>query len=308
MTVCACCGKPVGHTGGRGRPRAYCSRSCRAKAYRARHRGPAEHAAPPPEAVEMAAPPRGESGPALSVGRIVHAAIELADAEGLEAVHMRRLAGHLGAGTMSLYRYVGNKDELIQLMVEATLQEVPQPNPWPCGWRAGLAYTARRDWAMYRRHPWVLRHAMVGSRMRWNHGAAVDGERALSAFDGLALSAEEQLRILLMVVTFTQGLALVHANEIELTRRTGVTGKEWWDRELAREPYVDLGATYPRLSVVFAGAMPLPLDLDRYFEEGLDELLDGIGAVLVARGVAAAGSPGADGPGADARTPPVESV
>ncbi|HSA51045.1 MAG TPA: TetR/AcrR family transcriptional regulator [Yinghuangia sp.] len=239
----------------------------------------------------------------LSRERIVRAAIAIADAEGLENVHMRRLAGYLGAGTMSLYRYVGNKDELIDLMVEATFHEIPQPDPAPHGWRAGLEYTARRDWELYRRHPWVLRHAMVGSRMRWSHAAAADGERAMSSFDGLGLAPDEQFRILLMVMAYTQGFALIHVNDVELTRRTGATAEQWWGQESERLPRDAMSRDYPRVAAVFDAVEPLPLDLEARFTEGLRGILDGVDALLALRGGAGPGPSAASAPGAPAPSP-----
>ncbi|MEU8132434.1 TetR/AcrR family transcriptional regulator [Streptodolium elevatio] len=291
MAVCAWCGEAIADDGGRGRPRDYCSRSCRAKAYRARKatagRAPAPQTRRPPgggRPVPVDPPDNAEGGgPHLSTERIVAAAIALADDEGLENLHMRRLAAYLGAGTMSLYRHVGGRDELVDLMVESAMGEEPQPDPVPAGWRAGLEYTARRDWGLYRRHPWILQHAMVGSRMRWTRNAALDGERALAAFDGLAVPPEEQLRLLLIVVAFTQGIALIHVNDVELTRKTGVTAQQWWDRE-GSHVNPELLADLPRLSSAFRKPRPFQLELDRQFEAGLKGVLDGIGALLVRYG------------------------
>jgi AcrR family transcriptional regulator len=69
-------------------------------------------------------PTRGPK-PGLSVGRIVSAAVEVADAEGLGALSMRRVADRLGIGTMSLYTYVPGKAELIDVMLDTVLGETP---------------------------------------------------------------------------------------------------------------------------------------------------------------------------------------
>jgi len=219
----------------------------------------------------------------LCLDRIVRAAIAIADAEGLEALNMRRLADRLGSRTMSLYRHVSGRDNLVDRMVDTVLGEEPQPVPPPAGWRAALEYTARRDWALYRRHPWILRHVMFGSRMRWSHNAAADGERALSAFDGLGLSASEQARLLLTVVAFTQGLAQVHVNDVDLTRRTGVTDAQWWNDAREQIPPLDLAADYPRLAHAFGEQPPRTVTLQQRFDEGIEGILDGIGARLAER-------------------------
>lgn len=294
-TSCMWCGQAIVSDGGRGRPRDYCSRSCRAKAYRARKSsvGAASSDRARVRASHEPAGPRAErqtaddSAPHLSVDRIVRAAIALADAEGLDNLHMRSIAAYLGAGTMSLYRHVGGRDDLINLMVDTALGEEPHPDPVPAGWRAGLEYTARRDWGLYRRHPWILRHAMVGSRMRWTRNAAADGERALAAFDGLGLPAEEQLRLLMIVVAYTQGLALAHVNDVELTQKTGVTAEQWWQGESRRLDAQDLLADFPRLAHALGEPKPFQRELDRQFEAGLRGILDGIGALLERRADAA---------------------
>src|SRR6185369_13421325 len=75
--------------------------------------------------------------PGLSLDRIVAAGVKVAAAEGLGAVSMSRVASELGAATMSLYRYVPAKHELLDLMVDAAMGAPPEPDP-ALGWRAGL--------------------------------------------------------------------------------------------------------------------------------------------------------------------------
>ncbi len=102
-------------------------------------------------------PSRGPK-PGLTLDRIVEAAVQVADAEGLEAVSMRRVATELGTGAMSLYRYVPGKAELLDLM----LDRVQRPGADPHAalgdgtWRSALEALARETLALYRRHPWLL--------------------------------------------------------------------------------------------------------------------------------------------------------
>ena len=100
------------------------------------------------------APQRGPSR-GLSHERIVAAGIELADAEGLGAVTMQAVARSLGFTTMSLYRYVSSKDELLLLMQDAALR-LPERARLPEGWREGLRAWAELVRDAYRSHPWVL--------------------------------------------------------------------------------------------------------------------------------------------------------
>jgi AcrR family transcriptional regulator len=100
-----------------------------------------------------------------SRAEIVAAAIGIADREGLDAVSMRRVAAELGAGAASLYRYVDTREELLDLMSDATGAEYPLPIP-NGDWLAGLLAMADQMRAIMRRHPWlpglVLTRAVIG--------------------------------------------------------------------------------------------------------------------------------------------------
>src|SRR5271170_2440123 len=107
-----------------------------------------------------ASPGKGPK-PGLSLERIVGAAIRIAVRDGLGAVSMSRVAADLGASTMSLYRYVSAKDELVKLMVDAAFGTPPAIGPDE-GWRSALS---RWAWAMrsgFQRHPWVVRIPISG--------------------------------------------------------------------------------------------------------------------------------------------------
>ena len=97
----------------------------------------------------------------LSRERIVAAAIELVDADGLSALSMARLAERLGCGTMSLYRHVANKDELVTFMLSTAPDPPPTPAD-PSDWRGALTDWADGLWDVYHRHPWVLQTASAG--------------------------------------------------------------------------------------------------------------------------------------------------
>jgi AcrR family transcriptional regulator len=96
--------------------------------------------------------------PRFSREDIAEAAVRIADAEGFEALSMRRLAAELGAGTMTLYHYVRTKDELLTMVNDAVMGEVvvPDDEPLPDDWRAALTVVACRTRDVMRRHPWIL--------------------------------------------------------------------------------------------------------------------------------------------------------
>src|SRR5690606_2912890 len=98
-------------------------------------------------------PTRGPK-PGLSVERIVRAAIGIADADGLGAVSMSRVARALGLTTMSLYRYVDSMDELRALMLGAGAGYPPEPQ-LAAGWRAELTRWSREQLVIFVRHPWM---------------------------------------------------------------------------------------------------------------------------------------------------------
>lgn len=100
----------------------------------------------------------GRRRPRFTRAEIATVALGIADAEGLEAVSMRRIATELGAGTMTLYHYVRTKDELLALVTDAVMGEmvVPPDEPLPEGWRAAISIIARRSRDTLRKHPWIL--------------------------------------------------------------------------------------------------------------------------------------------------------
>ncbi len=82
--------------------------------------------------------------PSLTHEVITRVAIEIADADGIEALSMRKVASRLGAGTMSLYRYVATKQDVLDLMVDAVIGEVDQPGRESGNWNLELAHIAQR--------------------------------------------------------------------------------------------------------------------------------------------------------------------
>ncbi|GGW00147.1 TetR family transcriptional regulator [Streptomyces globisporus] len=102
-------------------------------------------------------PERGARGPApeRSRAQITTAALALADAEGLAAVSMRALAQRLGTGPASLYRYVGSRDELLDLMADAVAGELDLSVAPAGDWLDDLVGLARQSKAAHVRHPWL---------------------------------------------------------------------------------------------------------------------------------------------------------
>ncbi|HQZ35460.1 MAG TPA: TetR/AcrR family transcriptional regulator [Ilumatobacteraceae bacterium] len=101
---------------------------------------------------------RASRKPRFTRDDIAEAAIRIADAEGFDAVSMRRIAAELDAGTMTLYHYIRTKDELLSLIIDAFMGEVilPEGSRLPPSWREAMTVIARRSRDAIRRHPWMF--------------------------------------------------------------------------------------------------------------------------------------------------------
>ena len=230
-------------------------------------------------------PTRGPK-PALSVGRIAGAAIEVADADGMGALSMRRVAERLGISTMSLYTYVPGKAELVDVMLDTAFGEVADSEKTePAGWRAGLGWIARENWALYHRHPWMLQVATV-SRPPLGPNVFAKYDRELRVVDGIGLTEVEMDSVLALVLEHAQGAARRSVEAAEAEKRTGRTDYEWW---LANEPLLeevfdpDLYPTASRVGHAAAEVYGSAYDPEYAFEFGLQRLLDGIETLVRAR-------------------------
>ncbi|MFW5418125.1 TetR/AcrR family transcriptional regulator C-terminal domain-containing protein [Nocardiopsis sp. CNT-189] len=216
--------------------------------------------------------PQPRRGPrrGLELGRIVAAAVELADEEGERGLSMRGVASRLGIGTASLYTYVPSRTELTALMLDAVIGEAPMPEDLPGTWREKIEAWARGDWAMFRARPWALRlveRALLGPNLlAWY-------ESALRALSENGLSPVENASVIESVDAYVQGVARLTADQEENL----ADGAEPWDARhrayIARR--VDFSA-YPLWAEAAAGdALGGPAD---HFESGLRMLLDGVEA------------------------------
>lgn len=160
----------------------------------------------PPRALAVLWQDDGESTRArgLSRDRIVAAAIALADEDGLGALSMARLAQRLGCGTMSLYRHVTNKDELVTFMLSAAPGPPPQFDPGT-GWREAVTAWADGLWEVYHRHPWVLQAAASGPPADPGQLAWLDA--ALRTLRETGLSERDKLASVMAVLHYVRGAA-----------------------------------------------------------------------------------------------------
>jgi AcrR family transcriptional regulator len=219
--------------------------------------------------------------PGLTLERIVAAGIEVARTDGIAAVSMARVAGELGVGTMSLYRYVGAKDELISVMAdtafgaadlgpdEAGPDEAGPDEAGPDGWRAGLTHWADGLRASYRRNPWLLEVPVSATMLAPNTVSWM--EAALRWMAGTPLPEQQKLSTALLLSGFVR-------NEATLSI------------DIAGAASLEFGATLARLTdevrfpalhrAIASGSLDDDDDLDDEFDFGLQCILDGVAALI----------------------------
>jgi AcrR family transcriptional regulator len=223
--------------------------------------------------------------PGLSLERIVQAAVQVAAADGLAAVSMSRVAADLGVSTMSLYRYVAAKDELLALMADLPLEQPPAaPEPGE-GWRAGLSRWAWTERAVYRRNPWVLRIPISGPPVTPNAIAWL--ERGLACLGDTGLHEGEKLSVILLLTGYVRNQATLDA---DISAARAAADAAW---PLAMASYGRLLARltdperFPALHAAIAAGVlddeDEDSDLDAEFVFGLERLLDGVDVLVRAR-------------------------
>jgi AcrR family transcriptional regulator len=227
--------------------------------------------------------------PSLSLPAIVAAAVALADAEGVDALSMRRIAGKLGVGTMSLYRYVETKDDLLDLMTDQVFGESGLPGEHLDDWRADLHRAAVGYRALLLRHPWVL---SVGvSRPPLGPNVMHRTEWMLASLDGLGLGIDEIAGLAGVVIAYVRGVALTEIAEAEVARRTGQSEDDY--RRLVG-PYIEevFAAGQHPLMARFVHEADDRTDPDGVFRRGLERVLDGIAAGVAAAAPETGGAAG----------------
>jgi AcrR family transcriptional regulator len=227
-------------------------------------------------------PPRRIRG--LSRADIVTTAVAVADADGTEAVSMRRIARELRAGAMSLYWYVSSKEELHQLMLERVQAESEAPAPTG-DWRADLRSYARNARAALLRHPWAI--DFLGNGPPSGPNDARNAERLIAAFDGLGLDIATIMYVMMTVGTYVLGAALREVQEIRWHESAAKVTEQWSATEITGflgefDRRIRESGSYPHLvRLLDEGFDPdSPRTRDERFEFGLDCVLDGIAARL----------------------------
>ena len=227
-------------------------------------------------------PKRRGPKPRLQVTQVVEAAIAIADAEGLPALSMRRVADTVGVATMTLYSYVPGKAELLDVMLDTVTGETARPTI--TSWRSGLADIARENWQLYHRHPWILHVAAYRPPLGPNLIAKYEYE--LSPLEGIGLSDVEMDSVLTLVLGFVAGAARGSVEASHTTQHTGITDEQWWDATGPLLAQVIDDSQFPIASRVGSAASEQyggPSAPEYAFEFGLERVLDGIDAFIASR-------------------------
>lgn len=218
---------------------------------------------------ERPEPPERPVPAPLSRERIVRAAIKLADADGLDAVSLRKVAAALDVGPMRLYGYLATKDELLDLMVDAAYAEI---RPAGDGWRAVLRSLAETTRQAVHQHEWLA--DLIGGRPALGPHALARGEAVMAALDGV--DVDLVMPVVTAVDAYVTGAVRREIAERRAERATGMDLPQW---QATLGPYLErtfATGRFPALATVVRDAAHL--DADETFRTGLDFVLDGIEA------------------------------
>jgi len=195
----------------------------------------------------------------LTSEAIIEAAMRLADNEGLEAVSIRRVAAEIDARAMSLYDHFASKQELLVSMADEGVGEILASQPLPSDWREAVAVSARRMYAAYARHPWML--FVHTERARPGPNGVKVAKQMARALATLPLAHEDVWQVQGIVNDYVIGYAF---------RIVGTVNPEDMEAALAASDVIE----FPELA-----ALPDNLrtrsSIER-FELGLQTVLDGV--------------------------------
>ncbi len=205
--------------------------------------------------------------PEHSRAAIAAAGVALADDGGLAAVSMRRVAAAIGTGAASLYRYVQNRDELLELMADAVHRELDLSRPPSGDWRADLVVLAREMREVYRRHPWLL--DVAPGRVALGPHAVEYLEHALGLLAGLDVPA----RVKMESVAMLNGIVAL-AVRAEITM--GGSTSAWQEAQAEFLSAVVAAGRHPHLAAATSDADAGPPGEDDLFDRVLPRVLTGL--------------------------------
>lgn len=223
--------------------------------------------------------PEREKGPrrSLTLTQIVTAAVDLADDAGADALSMRALAQKLGVGTMSLYRYIPSKTELLNLMLDSVVGPTPsRDKARHQGWRTFLTTTAQEARRMYLAHPWALQANW--SRPVLGPNSLADLELFMSGVRDLPLSDREKMNLATTLDSYVLGTARQEVLWMSAATETDMTDDEFWAHQAPTLSSAMQSGTFPTLTTLDEHAFDA--NWEENFTFGLDLLLDGVARLV----------------------------
>ncbi|MGW2025765.1 TetR/AcrR family transcriptional regulator C-terminal domain-containing protein [Streptomyces decoyicus] len=215
----------------------------------------------------------------LTPQKIAAAAVRIADAEGIDAVTMRRLATELGVAPMAAYRYVSGKGDVLDLMTDAVYADLTLPDDFE-NWRDVMRANALRTREIVLRHPWLMQISSPQSLRALTPNRMAVAERGLAALDGLGLDVDAMMAVLGTVNSYVHGAVSAECAHHFLMREQGWTRPDELRAALAPQMSYLMGTgRYPTYERYLHEATRKD-DPQWRFETGLDSVLDGIAARL----------------------------
>lgn len=217
----------------------------------------------------------------LSVDEVVQAAVAVADAEGLDAITIRRVAAAMGTSPMTLYTYVPGKAELLDLMLDDAYAQIPRDPLKPLGWRDRVRVVADQNRVLYKTHPWAV--LVATTRPPLGPGAMAKYDYELAAFDELGLDEVTMDAALAWTLAFVQSWARAATDAEAALQESGLDDQQWWDlagpllSELADAEEFPLAA---RVGAAAGQAHGAAWDAVHAYEFGLQRVLDGLAALI----------------------------
>lgn len=216
-------------------------------------------------------PPSRGPKPAVTLAGIAEAAIRIADAEGLDAVSMQRVADDLPVTKMALYRYVPGKAELVAVMSDLAIGTPPDRTELP--WREALHTWSMDLYDGFTRHPWLLlstvgRRLVGPNELTWM-------DRGVRALTDSGLSGSEQLDAILVLAGHVRTLAL------QTTSMPG--GRQGLTEEAFLGAFAEILATQADRFPSLVAAMQTADQRNQGLEFGLERILDGLELLITSR-------------------------
>jgi AcrR family transcriptional regulator len=220
----------------------------------------------------------------LTIDAVVQTAIDLADADGLGAVTMRRVAQELGVTPMATYTYVPGKAELLDLMLDSVYRQMERTDHTGRPWRTRAKAVADENRALFGRHPWVA--ALPTTRPPLGPGLMAKYEHELGAFDGLGLDDIEMDAAITYLLGFVQSTARTALDVQAADRDSAMSDEQWWAVNAPLLARVFNPARYPlaaRVGSAAGQAHQGAYNPDHAYEFGLQRTLDGLAHLIETR-------------------------